>query len=101
MTGKEIKKIIKDGIQEENPDMILFTLRENPQWKPSYKDNWLMRVSAGMGWTTLVAWLLADSRVDPTALGNDAIRWANFNGHTEVVELLKKHGCKIPKENDY
>ena len=32
--------------------------------------------------------LLADPRVDPSADNNYAIRWAAYNGHTEVVRLL-------------
>ena len=34
--------------------------------------------------------LLKDSRVDPAANNNEAIRYANSNGHVEVVKLLLK-----------
>ena len=35
-----------------------------------------------------VRFLLRDSRVDPSAEDNYAIKWSSENGHTEIVKLL-------------
>jgi hypothetical protein len=40
------------------------------------------------GHTDVVKLLLADSRVDPTADDNYAIKKASEKGHTDVVKLL-------------
>lgn len=44
--------------------------------------------------------LLADSRVDPAARDNFAIRWASENGHVDVVKLLLADGRVDPAADD-
>ena len=46
--------------------------------------------------------MLADSRVDPSAENNYAIRMATSNGHNKVVELLLAHPRVDPSaDNNY
>ena len=47
------------------------------------------------GHLEVVKLLLQDSRVDPSAEDNGAIRWASFNGYLEVVKLLEQYGGKL------
>ena len=100
MTNKEVTKILNRAISEDNMEMVLFTWENNPGFDPSFDRNWLLRASAGKGWTTLVARLLADPRVDPTAEDNEAIRWAASNGRLEVVKLLLNDSRVDPTEGD-
>ena len=44
--------------------------------------------------------LLKDTRVDPSDCNNWAIRWANSNGHLEVVKVLEEAiANKVGKTN--
>ena len=54
------------------------------------------------GQVDVVKLLLHDSRVDPSADNNYAIRTASFNGHAEVVQLLLQDPRVDPsdREND-
>ena len=42
--------------------------------------------------------LLTHESVDPSAVNNEAIRWASFNGHLEVVKLLLAHELVDPSD---
>jgi hypothetical protein len=42
----------------------------------------------GQSRTEVVELLLGDSRVNPSARDNEAMRWAAQKGHTEIVKLL-------------
>jgi hypothetical protein len=44
--------------------------------------------------------MLADKRVDPSALDNDAIRWASANGHHKCVALLLADERVDPTDED-
>ena len=39
---------------------------------------------------------LIDDKVNIKAKDNYAIQWTSANGHTAIVELLLKHGAKLP-----
>ena len=52
------------------------------------------------GYTDIVKLFLTNSRVDPTADNNCAIRKSSENGHTEVVKLLLADGRADPAADD-
>ena len=76
-TASEIGARLWDGIFTETPFL----------WFKSAITN---------GNTEAVRLLLADGRVDPSARGNSAIRWASSKGHTEIVGLLLADGRVDP-----
>ena len=49
------------------------------------------------GYLPVVERLLEDSRVDPSAYDNHAIKWASQNGHLPVVERLLGDGRVDPQ----
>ncbi|KAJ3254074.1 hypothetical protein HK103_007535 [Boothiomyces macroporosus] len=55
---------------------------------PSFNENMVLRFAAKSGHTNIVAFLLRDTRVDPTCLNQFPIRIAAQNGHLETVKLL-------------
>jgi hypothetical protein len=50
--------------------------------------NYAFRLAARNGHSFIVALLLADPRVDPTAMNDEAFRFASNNRHSSVIELL-------------
>ena len=55
---------------------------------PQSNDNKVIRDASCCGYAGIVKLLLADSRVDPTAMNNEAIRSAYCWGDTEIAKLL-------------
>jgi ankyrin repeat protein len=52
------------------------------EFKPDINE--ALSSAARIGFTDAVKCLLSDSRVDPSAEDNEALRYAALNGHTEV-----------------
>lgn len=58
---------------------------------PSYDHNNALRLASSEGRREVVEILLKDSRVNASDCDNQAIKWAAFHGHLEVVKLLANH----------
>ena len=87
------------GGQVSSPDEWV----EGPEvklWLASARNNEVIRFASMHGHKKVVALLLYDPRVDPSADNNSAVLWAATHGHEHVVELLLTDPCVDPSTHN-
>ena len=63
--------------------------------EPTEHGSSVITTAAVNGRISILKRLLLDSRVNPSENANEAIKHAEASGFTEIVELLKLHGCSL------
>jgi len=74
---------------------VVNRLLQDSRVDPSACNNYAIIRASQYGHLAVVDRLLQDSRVNPSDNDNKAIKHAEARGFTEIVELLKLHGCSL------
>lgn len=90
----------QDMVDNNQPEKLIELFKFSESFNPSILDNEAIKYASENGYAEIVAILLKDKRVDPTAQLNCAIGVASEYGYLDVVEILLNHPSVNPSDND-